>query len=591
MSNSTVAGSSLPKKKYVIAITLFKEQEAETLTQIIQRLGGTFKASLEPYPTECTHLIAANPSETEKFLCACAAGIWVLKKEFLEKSAEHGSFLPEEGFEFPRGVTAFSHVPRFSRMLVTANGGKGIFFDFKVLIPVNVDEKSKKGLDSLKNVLLSGGAELIPNLAPFPEIGLQQANKVLTITAIKKVPGSMEPTVGVPEPIDKAYIFDYLKNLTEPSKKRKIDEQVITSGLEATDSGSETNTNNNNNNNNNTNNTNNTNNNNNSNTSSNNENNVNITNNTNNSSNNNDNVSHKDDDLPSKRRKPEETDGEASEKSKSSDSLPVTNSDKEKSIISEKKDNTALQIQQHNQTSSHDVNNNNRTPAELDLVFSLVKKETEIVAKISEERKILVEELNQMKALLQEQLGSSRIQSTIENAVHAAITQELPTSLTKAQEQSSDKFSKLEKSLTLAQQEKAALQKMVDTLDSEKQTMQTAQTTLQARATTLENEKAALIAEITRLNESIRLAKAKEKETEELVSSSQQVEQLLRKQSEAANARHQEVQNNLNTQISQLKSDLKQRDEELNAWKTRYEQLEAERLTNNNNEPSLVEFF
>ncbi len=58
--------------------------------QIITQLGGVWNQDPH-FTTACTHLVmGAEPNRSEKFLAACAAGIWILKPSFLTASSAAG---------------------------------------------------------------------------------------------------------------------------------------------------------------------------------------------------------------------------------------------------------------------------------------------------------------------------------------------------------------------------------------------------------------------------------------------------------------------------------------------------------------------
>ncbi|XP_061166065.1 SMC5-SMC6 complex localization factor protein 1-like [Saccostrea echinata] len=84
-----------------------EESEKRELAEKIFRLGGVFLES-ENFKPACTHLVCGRLSRSEKFLCACAMGIWVLHPRYITDSAEKGEWLREEDFEwvnFSSGVS------------------------------------------------------------------------------------------------------------------------------------------------------------------------------------------------------------------------------------------------------------------------------------------------------------------------------------------------------------------------------------------------------------------------------------------------------------------------------------------------------
>ncbi|KAJ1910888.1 protein kinase activating protein dpb11, partial [Tieghemiomyces parasiticus] len=64
------------------------------LTQQIIRLGGRSVMS-EGFDPACTHMIVSYANQSEKITAAVAAGRWLLKATYIERSAEAGHFLPE----------------------------------------------------------------------------------------------------------------------------------------------------------------------------------------------------------------------------------------------------------------------------------------------------------------------------------------------------------------------------------------------------------------------------------------------------------------------------------------------------------------
>ncbi|KAJ3910299.1 hypothetical protein F5879DRAFT_1058529 [Lentinula edodes] len=60
----------------------------------MEKLGAKFVTK----PSECTHLIATKITRTEKFLCALAVTPWILTDQWIHKSVEAKTLLPEEPF-------------------------------------------------------------------------------------------------------------------------------------------------------------------------------------------------------------------------------------------------------------------------------------------------------------------------------------------------------------------------------------------------------------------------------------------------------------------------------------------------------------
>ena len=66
----------------------------------IRRLGGDVLKT-ETYDFSCSHIIAARPIRTEKFLCGLAEGKPLLHPAYVDQSLKNGAFLGEAEFEWP----------------------------------------------------------------------------------------------------------------------------------------------------------------------------------------------------------------------------------------------------------------------------------------------------------------------------------------------------------------------------------------------------------------------------------------------------------------------------------------------------------
>ena len=113
--------------------------ERKKLAGAIAALGNATSVSSHTFVADATHVLAAELKRTEKLMCACAKGLWVLRPEFVLKSLEGGSWLPEEHFEWtstgpgmhsPRGVVGEADMwpgaPKRCRLL-WQNAQLGVF--------------------------------------------------------------------------------------------------------------------------------------------------------------------------------------------------------------------------------------------------------------------------------------------------------------------------------------------------------------------------------------------------------------------------------------------------------------------------------
>uniref|UniRef100_A0A8C6R4L3 SMC5-SMC6 complex localization factor protein 1 n=1 Tax=Nannospalax galili TaxID=1026970 RepID=A0A8C6R4L3_NANGA len=154
--------------KHIIQMTGFKMEEKEALGKLLLKLDCTFIKS-EKYKN-CTHLIAERLCKSEKFLAACAAGKWVLTKDYIIHSAKSGRWLDETTYEWGYKIEKDSHyspqmqsAPKRWREELKRTGAPGAFHRWKVVLLVRADKRS----DSLVRVLEAGKASVIlPKSSP-----------------------------------------------------------------------------------------------------------------------------------------------------------------------------------------------------------------------------------------------------------------------------------------------------------------------------------------------------------------------------------------------------------------------------------------
>lgn len=147
-----------------------------------------------------THLLIGALSKSEKFLCACAAGAWVLHPEWGEAATREGKFPPERPYEWhPSGVPTapsasgavavdrLARAPRHWRER-RARTGAGAFAGWCVLLLAD-----QRRLPSLRAILRAGGATVYG-------LGDQQAMAEAPITHVltsssqmrAKIPGEVQ---------------------------------------------------------------------------------------------------------------------------------------------------------------------------------------------------------------------------------------------------------------------------------------------------------------------------------------------------------------------------------------------------------------
>ncbi|XP_060091670.1 SMC5-SMC6 complex localization factor protein 1 [Heteronotia binoei] len=149
-----------------IQLTGFKNQEKKSVLGLLLKLDCVFVDS-KKY-RNCTHLIAKQPCRSEKFLAACAAGKWVLTKDYIINSAESGRWLDETTYEWGYKIEKDSYyspqmqsAPKRWRKELTYSGAAGAFHRWKVVLIV----KGDKERDSFTRVLEAGKATVYTTLS------------------------------------------------------------------------------------------------------------------------------------------------------------------------------------------------------------------------------------------------------------------------------------------------------------------------------------------------------------------------------------------------------------------------------------------
>ncbi len=91
------------KSKFVLVCG--KSAERVEQQAAVQQLGGQ-SAHLHGYTEHATHILVKELRRTEKFLCACAAGRWILKPGYILSCRLNGQWLQEQSYEWnnPRKV-------------------------------------------------------------------------------------------------------------------------------------------------------------------------------------------------------------------------------------------------------------------------------------------------------------------------------------------------------------------------------------------------------------------------------------------------------------------------------------------------------
>ncbi|NXA14957.1 SLF1 protein, partial [Sapayoa aenigma] len=149
-------------QKRIIQITGFKKQDKKALLKWLFKLKCVYIDS-KKY-RNCTHLIAKKMCKSEKVLAACAAGKWVLTKEYIINSAESGRWLDETVYEWGYEIERDTHyspqmqsAPKRWREELMLSSAAGAFHRWKVVLPV---KEGDKRMASIRRVLQAGKATI-----------------------------------------------------------------------------------------------------------------------------------------------------------------------------------------------------------------------------------------------------------------------------------------------------------------------------------------------------------------------------------------------------------------------------------------------
>ncbi|XP_014739046.1 PREDICTED: SMC5-SMC6 complex localization factor protein 1 isoform X1 [Sturnus vulgaris] len=149
-------------QKRIIQITGFKKEEKKALFKCLFKLNCVFIES-KKY-RNCTHLVAKKLCKSEKVLAACAAGKWVLTKEYIINSAESGRWLDETTYEWGYEIERDTHysprmqsAPKRWREELTNSSAPGAFHRWKVVLLV---KKGDKRMECIRRVLKAGKATI-----------------------------------------------------------------------------------------------------------------------------------------------------------------------------------------------------------------------------------------------------------------------------------------------------------------------------------------------------------------------------------------------------------------------------------------------
>ena len=95
--NSSLYSSQHPS--HIFLFSCIEMEQRNRMSDTVQFLGGKCSSELS-YDQHCTHLITGEVASHEKLFCAMAAGIYILKPEYISHCQSVSKFVEEEPFEW-----------------------------------------------------------------------------------------------------------------------------------------------------------------------------------------------------------------------------------------------------------------------------------------------------------------------------------------------------------------------------------------------------------------------------------------------------------------------------------------------------------
>lgn len=152
-SKEPVTGES-PRERVFALSGLLPDQRISFPT-VLEDLGAKVLRATNTWDDSSTHLIIGSLTKSEKFLAACAAGIWVLRPSYVAACVNARSLEHEATHEWHPGwcEEALAKAPRYWRE--QRRRGVRPFSGWKVLLVAD-----QKRIVGLRNILVAGTAEV-----------------------------------------------------------------------------------------------------------------------------------------------------------------------------------------------------------------------------------------------------------------------------------------------------------------------------------------------------------------------------------------------------------------------------------------------
>ena len=168
----------------VFAFSALTPDQRASFPNILSNFGAKALKSSTSWESGATHLIIGALSKSEKFLCACAAGLWVLRPEYIQACIDSSKLVDEQTYEWQPSWCndELSRAPHHWREFRMRNNGKKAFESWTVLLAAD-----QKRSPSLKAILEAGNATVC--LLSDLKIDVQFSHVLISSTQMKaKIP-------------------------------------------------------------------------------------------------------------------------------------------------------------------------------------------------------------------------------------------------------------------------------------------------------------------------------------------------------------------------------------------------------------------
>lgn len=141
----------------IFAFSALNNDQRTSFPKLLSGFGAICLTNTTTWDPSTTHLIIGTLSKSEKLLCACAAGKWVLRPEYVDACEVAGRLVEERPYEWTPawGEGELSRVPRYWRE-AKKRAEVGAFGTWRVLL---VADQKRQG--SLKAILQAGNAQVV----------------------------------------------------------------------------------------------------------------------------------------------------------------------------------------------------------------------------------------------------------------------------------------------------------------------------------------------------------------------------------------------------------------------------------------------